>query len=204
MQTKQRTLITLTSLIILLGAAFVFKADATSSRPPAQPTAIAVVDIMNVLEGLNERSVLEGQLENRMKARQEQLDEIVKQLENLDSDIADITRGTDAYREKLREGYELQAVAKARNEALSKIVSIDTGSVMAGLYAKIEAAISDIADREGYDIVLFDDSSFEVPDEAANQDVIRAIITKSIVYRHDSIDITSQVVTLMNNEYSAP
>jgi len=204
MQTSKNTFLTLTSLAMLIGAAFVFQANANSARPPAQPTAIAIVDIMNIIDGLNERSVLEGQLEARMEARQGQLNEVVKQLEALDADIQILEPGTDAYREKLREGLEKQAVAKARREALSQIVSIDTGSVMAGLYTKIEAAISDIADREGYDIVLFDDSSFDIPDGAPNPDVIRAIITKSVVYRHDSIDITQQVITLMNNEYSAP
>ncbi|MBL4808755.1 MAG: OmpH family outer membrane protein [Phycisphaerales bacterium] len=204
MKTNKNAFLSLAGLAILLGAAFVFQANANSTRPPAQPTAIAVVDIMNIIDGLNERTVLEGQLEARMEARQEQLNEVVKQLEALDADIQILEPGTDAYREKFQEGMEKQALAETRRKILSQLVSIDTGSVMAGLYTKIETAIHDIADREGYDIVLFDDSSFGLPDGAPNPDVIRAIITKSVVYRHDSIDITQQVITLMNNEYSAP
>lgn len=204
MHTKTRTITTLSIASILITALLAWTAGASSSRPPAQPTAIATVDIMDVIEGLNERSVLEGQLEARMEARQAQLNEVLDQLKALDADLQMLNPGTDEHREKMQEGIEKQALAKTRREVLSQIVSIDNGTVMEKLFSKIETAIQDIADREGYDIVLFDDSSFEVPENAPNQDVVRAIITKSVIYRHDSIDITQQVITLMNNEYSAP
>lgn len=204
MHSKTRTLTTLSIASILITALLAWTAGASSSRPPAQPTAIATVDIMDVIEGLNERTVLEGQLEARMESRQAQLNEVLDALKALDADLQMLNPGTDEHREKMQEGIEKQALAKTRREVLSQIVSIDNGTVMEKLFSKIETAIQDIADREGYDIVLFDDSSFEVPENSPNQDVVRAIITKSVIYRHDSIDITQQVITLMNNEYSAP
>lgn len=204
MHTKTRMLTTISIASILITALIAWTAGASSSRPPAQPTAIATVDIMSVIEGLNERDVLKAELESRTEARQEQLNSVVKQLEALDADIQMLKQGTDQHREKMQEGIELQALAKTRRDVLSQIVSIDNGTVMQKLFVKIETAVQDIAEREGYDIVLFDDTSFEVPADSPNQDVVRAIITKSLIYRHDSIDITQQVITLMNNEYSAP
>lgn len=204
MHKTHKAFFTIASLAMLLSALFAVRAGATASRPPAQPTAIAVVDIVDIIAGLNEREVLENQLNDRMGARQAQLNEVVEQIKVLEADVQMLTKGTDEHREKLREYLEKQAVAKARREALSQIVSIDMGNVMAGLYGKVEAAIASIAEREGYDIVLLDDSEFPLPDNAPDPDVYRAIITKSVVYRHDSIDITQQVITLMNNEFSAP
>ncbi|MGJ8636993.1 MAG: OmpH family outer membrane protein [Phycisphaerales bacterium] len=204
MHTKTRMLTTISIASILITALLAWTAGASSSRPPAQPTAIATVDIMSVIEGLNERDVLKAELESRTEARQEQLNSVVKQLEALDADIQMLKQGTDQHREKMQEGIELQALAKTRRDVLSQIVSIDNGTVMQKLFVKIETAVKDISEREGYDIVLFDDTSFEVPADSPNQDVVRAIITKSLIYRHDSIDITQQVITLMNNEYSAP
>ncbi len=204
MHTKTRMLTTISIASILITALLAWTAGASSSRPPAQPTAIATVDIMSVIEGLNERDVLKAELEARTEARQEQLNSVVKQLEALDADIQMLKQGTDQHREKMQEGIELQALAKTRRDVLSQIVSIDNGTVMQKLFVKIETAVKDISEREGYDIVLFDDTSFEVPADSPNQDVVRAIITKSLIYRHDSIDITQQVITLMNNEYSAP
>lgn len=205
MHSKTRTLTIFSIATILITALLAWTAGASSSsRPPAQPTAIATVDIMSVIEGLNERDVLKAQLDTRMEARQAQLNEVLDALEALDADIQMLKPGTDEHREKMQEGIEKQALAKTRRDVLSQIVSIDNGTVMQQLFVKIETAIQDIAEREGYDIVLFDDTSFEVPENSPNQDVVRAIITKSVIYRHDSIDITQQVITLMNNEYSAP
>lgn len=204
MLNKNTTLTTLFASILLISGALALRAGATSARPPAQPTAIAVVDIVDVIAGLDEPAVLEEQLNSRREARQQQLDEIVDELKILEADLQMLTRGTDEHREKLRAYLEKQAVAKARREVLSQIVSIDLGSVRAGMYMKVEQAIKDIADRDGYDIVLMDDSKFPLPENAPDADVYRAIITKSVVYRHDSIDITQQVITLMNNEFNAP
>jgi Skp family chaperone for outer membrane proteins len=72
------------------------------------------------------------------------------------------------------------------------------------MYLKVTAAIESIANREGYDMVMLDDSLFPLPENAADPDVYRAVITKTVVYRKDSIDITNQVITLMNNEFNAP
>ena len=204
MHTKPTPFQLFAGLVLLLSSALVLTAGATASRPPAQATAIATVDIMNIIDGLNERGVLEQQLDDRMAGRQAKLDEVVEQLKVLEADVQMLTRGTDEHREKLREGMEKQAVAQARREALSQIASIDMGEVMAGLYTKVELAIQNIAEREGYDVVLFDDTSFDLPEGSPNPDVVRAIITKSVIYRHDSVDITQQVITLMNNEYNAP
>ncbi len=204
MHIKMNTTRMLAGLALLVSAAVAISAGANSSRPPAQPTAIATVDIMDIIDGLNERSVLEKQLDDRMAARQSKLDEVVNELKVLDADIQMLAENNDERREKIAEALEKQAAAQARREALSQIAAIDMGSVMAGLYEKIEVAIQSIADREGYDIVLFDDSSFEIPTDKPNAEVVRAIITKSVIYRNDAIDITQQVITLMNNEFSAP
>lgn len=189
---------------LTITAAFAWRAGATAQRPPAQPVAVATVDIVEIINGLEEREVLENDLTRRLETRQAQVDEVVEELKVLDADIKELVPGTDAQRDKIREAMEKRAVVEARRKALSQIVSIDMGTVMAGLYGKVENAIERIAEREGLDIVLMDDSRFPLPENAPDSEVYRAIITKGVFYRHDSIDITNQVITLMNNEFSAP
>lgn len=191
------------ALAILL-AAFVWQAGANSSRPPAQPTAVVTVDIVEIIDRLDERKVLETKLEANKNKRQAQITEVTDRLRTLQADIETLKRGTDEYKEKVRQAMETQAVAKARAEALNKILSIDRGTVTREMYNKVIDAISRIADREGYDIVLFDDSLFSVPEEVQFSDVYRSIVTKSVIYRHSTSDITDQVIILMNNEFTAP
>ncbi len=192
-------------LVLIAALAWQAGANATSAaRPPAQPTAIATVDIVTIFDQLQELKDLEAKLEERKNTRQAQLDEVNNQLRAIGADLEAMTRGTDQYKDKVRQAMELQAVLKARSEALNQILSIDRGNMTRELYTKAVGAINRIAEREGYDAVYFDDSTFIVPEDAPYQDVYRSIVTRSLLYRHSSIDITTDVVSLMNSEYTAP
>lgn len=191
--------------IVILAAALAWHAGATTAnmRPPAQPTAIATIDIVDVFEQLKERTVLEEQLKNRVQTRQAQLDEINERIKGIQADLETTLKpGTDQYKERVREFMEQRAVAEARRTALQQIISIDQGAMRRSLYTKIQAAISKISERDGIDIVVLDDSAFPIPEDAADTDVYRSIITKGIIYRHDAVDITQRVITQMNNEYT--
>lgn len=193
--------------ILVLAAAIAWQAGANTAvqSPPAQPTAVATIDIVQIFEQLNERTVLESQLDARVKARQAQLEEISARLKNIQADLEGTLKpGTDDYKEKVREFMEQRAVADARRNALTQIISIDRGAVRRQLYEKMTAAVAKIAERDGIDIVLFDDSGFEIPANAADDDVFRAIVTKGVIYSRPTVDLTQRVVTLMNNEFTAP
>ena len=199
-----RSIHPLVPTIAVLLAAFAWQAGANSVRPPAPATAVMTVDIVEIIDQLEERKVREAELEARKNARQAQLDEVINQLRQLQSDLEMLNKGTDEYKDKIRQAMEMQAVVKARGEALNQILSIDRGNVSREMYEKITAAIARISDREGYDIVLFDDSLFPILEDAPYQEVFRSIISKSVIYHHNSVDITQQVVTLLNDEFTAP
>lgn len=184
-----------------LAAAFSAGATATTMRPPAQPTAVATVDLVAVLEGLSEKTVLEQRLEQSLADRQKQLDTVVEQIRTAQADLETLKAGTAGHREKVRQILELRAVADARRNALQQIISIEKGEMLQGIYAKITAAIAKLSERQGLDLVLLDDSAFPLPANASDRDIERAILTRSIIHRHNALDITQQVVQLMNNEF---
>lgn len=200
-----RTLNSIIPALLVLIAAMAWQAGANSAnnaRPPAQPTAVATVDIVTIFDSLTELKDLETKLEQRRVSSQAALEEVNNRLKTISADLEAMTRGTEDYKNKVKDAMELQAVYKARSEALNQILSIERGSMTRDLYNKVSDAITRISEREGYDVVLFDDSTFIVPENAAYQDVYRAIVTRSLMYRNDGIDITNQVVSLMNSEYT--
>lgn len=192
--------------VLALGAAvgFAWHANA-SSRPPATPTAVATVDLVEVLNGLEEKQVLETKLQASLDSRQKQLDDLVKQLEAVQADLKTLSPSTDAYREKVRQLVELRNLAQTRRQILEQIISAERATMLRDLYGKISASVQRISERDGWDIVLMDDSAFPLPQgDVSDRDMERSIVSRLIVYRHDSVMITGAVVTLMNNEYQAP
>lgn len=184
-----------------LSAAWTVGATANFNRPPAAPTAVATVDLVAVLEGLSEKAVLEQRLEQSLADRQAQLQTVVDQIKNAQADLQTISEGTAEYREKVRQVLELQAVAEARRNILQRIIAFEKGDMLRNIHGKIETTVTRISERDGYDVVLLDDSLFPLPPEAADRDIERAILTQTIVYRHNTVDITSQVINQMNNEF---
>jgi Skp family chaperone for outer membrane proteins len=204
---SQRSIHPLIPALLVLIAAIAWQAGASSAnsaRPPAAPTAVATIDLVTIFDQLQELKDLETQLEARKVSSQLELDEVNNQLKVIRADLDGMKRGTDEYKNKVKEAMEMTAVINARGEALNQILSIERGNLTRTLYLKVSNAIERISEREGYDVVLFDDSTFIIPEDAQYQDVYRSLVTRSLLYRHSGIDITNQVVSLMNSEYTAP
>ncbi len=179
-------------------------ASANAARPPAQPTAVATVDLPAILDGLEEKGRHEAELQAVIQTSQAKLDDLTKRLENIQADLEALPRDTPEWRAKFYEGLELQQQAEVRKQTLTQTISLQRGESLRTLYLKIESGITKIAEREGYDIVLLDDSKFPLPQQAADSNMERAILSKTVLYAHDSVDITQAVITLVNNEYRAP
>lgn len=200
------------ALGLILGAALLttlaWQAGANAARPPANPTAIAVVNLPKVLQSLDERTVRQDAMTKSTESRQKQLDELTKRIEALTLELdpeqgGTIKPGTAEYRDKLIQLRELQVTLDARFKLLEQVLSFERGTIMRELYQKIENGVNRIADRDGYDVVLLDDTDFKLPNEAGQEDMNRAILARSVLYRHASTDITDQVVQLLNNEFKA-
>lgn len=207
LQSQSRPIHPMIPALCVLLAALAWQAGARSSntaRPPATPTATATVDIVTIFDQLKERETRESELEGRKAKSQQQLDDVKNQLRTITEDLKMLDRSTDEYKNKIREAMEMQAIIKARGEALNQILSIDRGNIIREMYTKVSDAVRRIAEREGYDTVLFDDSLFPIPEDVPYNDVFRAIVTKSVIYHHPATDITDQVVKLMNSEFTVP
>lgn len=203
---SKRTVLATLGAVVL--GALAWQAGANAARPPANPTAVATVNLPQILQNLEERNVRQASMTKAVEARQAQLDELTKRIEALQMELdpeqgGTLKPGTTEYRDKLIQLRELQVTLDARFKLLEQVLSFERGSVMRDLYLKIEDAVERIAERDGYDVVLLDDTDFTLPQEAGQDDMNRAILARSVVYRHDSIDITNQVVQLMNNEFKA-
>lgn len=194
--------------VLVLAAAIAWHAGANTAaqRPPAQPTAVATIDIVAIFEQLNERTHLEAQLEERRKAREAQLVEVRDRVESIRNNIETVhPRGSDASKEAIREFMEQNAVLKARGEALGQIMTIDQGNIRRQLFEKVVTAVQKIAERDSIDIVILDDSGFPLPDNNSTDiEIFRAIVSKGVIYAHPTVDLTDRVITLMNNEFTAP
>lgn len=180
-------------------------AESTELRLKAEPSAVAIVDIERALNSLSELTAKNAALKTRVDERQADLNALTKQIEGLDGELKLLPANATEKRRELRARmFELTETANARKNAFQSLINIEKGEIIHPLYLKMIDSINEIAAKEGYDLVLFDNRNLKVPADAVTQSVVNEVIQqKSILYANDSRDITDQVILLMNNKYKA-
>ena len=191
--------------VVLITVGWLAGQSATASRTTAvaPPTSVAAVRLVELFDALDEKTALETQFQAFIAEREAQLQEVVSDLETAQADLEILRPGTAPHRDKARELLELRSLAETRQRVLQDIVSIEKGNMFTQLYAKSREAAGEIAKRQGYDIVLFDDSDALNPVNASEQAVLRFITERRVAYVGPSVNITAQVATYMNNAFQA-
>jgi len=196
-------LVALVLAVLGLGVAFqTTSADASAVRL-ANPSSVAVVDLAVLLDGLDERGFLEDQLNQEIAARQAELDRLVGEIERMREDI-NLLPEEDASRiSRIRDLRLKEVEARALREFVQQQLSVEKGRMLATLYNKVRTAVCEIAARDGWDLILIDDSDLELPQTASEQQMLQLILNRRVLCADDRISITDEVRTLMNNQFNA-
>lgn len=172
------------------------------SAAQASATPVAIVDLERVMQGLKEREARESAMRTSINERQKELDTFNRRLEALGKQFEATPRTDIAAIRKLRQDQvETTAQARVRQEILKELISQETGEILRSLYLKINDAVSRIATKDGWQLVLLDNRSISIPEQVTDREVNFIIQSRTVLHATSSIDITDDVITLMNSEY---
>jgi|JRYH01.1.fsa_nt_gb Skp family chaperone for outer membrane proteins len=196
-------LIALTLAVSAFGVAFnASRADASNIRA-AGASAVAVMDLAKLLEGLAEREYMEKELNAQIEKRQAELDKVTGEITRMTDDIKVMAENDPNRIERIRDLRIKEVEARALRQFVQEQLSLEKGRMLAALFKKVQAAVADISARDGWDIVMIDDSSIDLPEMANEQQMLQMILARRVLAATDSVDITDEVRTLMNNQFNA-
>ncbi|MEE8164204.1 MAG: OmpH family outer membrane protein [Myxococcota bacterium] len=169
---------------------------------------IAVVRIDTLFDQLEQRAdamielrkmELDFQDENRSRAGA--ITDLQTELEN----VVAATRRKELADEIALKQLQLRLWQQA---ALTEL-EVEKAVQLQSLYRSMRAAIEALATAEGYDLVLLDDSSDDLPFDRESRippqrQVLQQIATRKILYRNSALEITMDLATRMNNKYRGP
>jgi Skp family chaperone for outer membrane proteins len=193
------SLVTVAVVCIVAGYAAV--AASTHFRPP---TVVVTFSIERVSADLTERADSEASLrslfskvETELKSRNESMTALQETLQSAaDADKPEIV-------EQLN---QLAIQAMSYKQFAEKRVDNERSLMFRDLYMKIKSSVADIANENGYDLVLITDDDREIlvnPQADTSQEfqVREQIGQQRVVFASGQIDITEQIVTHMNLEW---
>ncbi|MEM7622002.1 MAG: OmpH family outer membrane protein [Planctomycetota bacterium] len=172
----------------------------------AEATAVAVVDIDAVSAELEEFKARVGTINTKREARVAELRAISDRIGQINVELESLRDDEQERGIQLSiEGGALQNDLNYKQQAFQQEADLLQAALTRELYGKITEAVGRIAERDGYDIVLFDDKSISLndPSSASFAGSVNAIKSKKVLYASDVVDLTNSVLALMNNEYAA-
>jgi Skp family chaperone for outer membrane proteins len=168
----------------------------------AEPTAVAVVNVQRAFNNLQEKQAIESQLKQRAQKLQQQQKQKQQAIQQMRSDLDLLEPGTKQYKQKQSE-LERQVVDyKAWQGFKQKKMEQFRGVQMQNLYRKVSETAGSVAKDNGYDIVLYHQSSPNFNFQNMKQ-VSQMIQMRKVLWSRDKLNITDQVIQRMNNNFQA-
>ena len=167
----------------------------------AGPTAVATIDIDAVLQQLDERATLEEELKALGAELENDVNSMKASAEEKQGDLELFEPGSPDFVRTQRELQLADAEWRLRAEFAQRVIREQQTRLQRTLFNRILDTCRDYAEREGWDIVLLDDSTEGIDPRMSAEQFSAFVSTRSVVYRNDTVDITNAVATAMNNAF---
>lgn len=182
--------------------------SAASGMMAGRPSAVAVVNLPLLLDGLAQRGDAEARIKKMRDDILAEAERRQQEAEALDAEIQGLAKFTEAWYAKddeiMLETLKNQAWLRLSNERLD----VESALSLQDLYRTIKRSVADLAAADGWDLILVDDSQGELSISPNSQLSREAQITQQMAARRTlfvskTVDITDQLITRMNNAYQA-
>lgn len=198
MKVVTRPIVVLSAVALLaLGIAGAY----AQQRMMAEPTAVAVLDLQQLLQSLDERTEREADVAREREGLQQEAEERRSRIQQIRNELDMLKAGTSNFREKQAELQKAAIELNVWTQYQQQRVNRETGLMIEDLYRKCLDAVGEAAEDMGYDIVLFKESSpdfnYENPQELSTQ-----IQVRKLLWSADEVDITEAVAQRMNNTFN--
>ena len=198
----------LSLIIMALAFGVIAGYQALAQRGAAiSPPIIATVRIEPLFDGLHQRAEAKtviSALEEKLIAKQGGRQEIINELEIELEDVVAANRREELTDKIALERMKLQFwFQQARME-----LEVEKALRLQELYKSVKEAIADLAEAEGYDIVMLNDASDELPFDResrmpAQLQILQQIAGRKLLYLSPATDVTDDLIVRMNNAYRA-
>lgn len=171
----------------------------------AEPTAVRIVDLSRLMDGLDQRSEADMALDRRRGAMTTEAQTREREINELNTRLKAATDPRE--RESLAADIDLRMLKhKASLTFDTNTFDIDQALYLKQLYGAVKSAIRDLALAEGYDLVVVDDAGGEITWEdkapmTRQAQVVQQVSSRRVLFAAPTIDITEALITRMNNAF---
>lgn len=189
----------------LVGSGFLH-ARTLSVAAPVKPTAVAIVNLDEILAKLKEVKDREAQIGAVGQERAGKVKEAIDKVNKLGNELKLMKTDNPDFARKRAELVMAAGNAEGLKNGLKQQQDFEQAQEMGRLYLKVCARIEAIAKRDGWGVVLQDDRfrRSQLEGAASAEQAGSLIQNIKILNAGTEVDITQQVIAEMDAEYAAP
>lgn len=169
---------------------------------PFEPSVIATVDIETLYNSLKIREQAEADLQTRAEQLQKEIEKRENEIQRLEEDLNIFEPGSEQYRQAQEEFSHKALQHRARVEAERQILNAQRALKLREIYRRIKQSVTEFSKQNGIDVVFINDSISEIP-RADEQETMRQISARRMLYVGEQVDITQTIIDRMNREFDA-
>jgi len=206
----------ISSILLIAVLLTIIGYQAIGERPMMlRDNVVVTINLQRVFDGLDQRQhaaqelqKLHADFQKEREQREGELNAMREELRELVS-AADPNQPLPAAAQRLEEQMVLKHLRyQAWMRFMNDKFDVEYSLMLQDLFRTVRNAASKMADIEGYELVLLDDSKEELsvnPESRLTREAqIRQQLTaRSILHARDAIDVTNDLVERMNNEFRA-
>ena len=203
--TMPRMLTVCVGAAALAGAAWVSTPVARAQTPAAarpKPTVLAVVDVKKVLDNVKENVQIQAEVQSLLDGLDAEAAARQKDLKKMQEDLQLLAVDSAEYNRKLEDLEQKVVNFKAWHEYQQRKLEHEKTLRWELLYKRILDAVGRVAQQNGADLVLFKEPAPDFRNDEARE-VLGAIQMRKVLWASDDLDLTNQVVQVMDNDYKA-
>lgn len=175
-------------------------ASGARHAPPAP--MLATVDLEKVFNSLDELAARNDELKAYRATLQSELEKLQQQAKDEDSKRMLLPDGPEK-KAAAAKIIEMQLNLKVKTELYNALMDQRQSEMVRALYDKIADAARRLSTASKYTMVLVADDKVALPSAGSTNDVQRVISMKRMLFAAPEADITTDLLTMMNNEYRA-
>ena len=174
-------------------------ASAEAVATPTGPAVVATVDLERVFEEINLRDLADASLQQLADQLQGDVDNAKQAADLARADMEVFAPNSTEHREAQRKALVAVTEYQAQVQFGGERLNAEKARTLVDIYVAVKSAIATISKQHNYDLVLLDDSKAEIPPGDETQ-VLQHITARRILYANGAIDITDQVIGVMNQQ----
>jgi Skp family chaperone for outer membrane proteins len=174
-------------------------------RPQAAesaPSRIATIDLEKTYNSIDRYAATLAAIKSTGEGLEQQVKQSESTVKELEAELESFQTGSDAQAAAIQKLQAAVGEFRAVEQFARAKVEVERARALRETYIAIKDAARRLAEREGYDYIMLDDSLPEM-DPASAQRTMQQISARRFIFASPKSEVTDQLIALMNEEWKA-